>query len=92
MRILLPVLSILFSLSIFGLVGYEFQSLPMTTDINNVSYTILTPERITMDGQWGHVLCMAMALAIAALQVAQLLSQKARATSAPSTSPPHLTP
>jgi hypothetical protein len=80
MRIFLSVLSILFSLSIFGLVGYDFLSLPGTYDSGNMSYTIFSSQRITIDGQWGYILCMAMALAIAALQVVQFLPQRARAT------------
>ncbi len=82
MRIaLLPFLSILFSLSIFGLVGYDFWSMPGTYDLPDRSYTVFSTERITIDGQWGHILCMVMAVTIAALQVAQFLLSRAQTIS-----------
>lgn len=75
-----PFLTILLSLAILGLVGYDFWLLPMTTDLGDVSYAIHSPERITIDGQWGHVLCMMMAMGIVALQVVQLLRKGVRTT------------
>lgn len=78
MRLVLPpVFSILLSLSILGLIGYDFWSMPGTYDTIDTSYAIFSVERITIDGQWGHVLCMAMAVAIIAIQIAQFLLPKA---------------
>lgn len=72
-----PVLSFLLSLSIFGLVGYDFLSMPGTYDTMDTSYTVFSVERITIDRQWGRILCMTMAVAIMATQIAQLLIPKA---------------
>ena len=78
MRVVLPpVLTILLALSIFGIVAYDFWSMPGTYDTVDTSYTIFSTERITIDGQWGHVLCMTMAVAITAVQIAQFLHPSA---------------
>lgn len=79
--VLPPFLSVLLSLLIFGLVGYDLSLMPRTTDTVDGSYAIYSVRRITIDGQWGHVLCLLMTLGIVALQVAQFYLQRVRAIS-----------
>ncbi|RYD40210.1 MAG: hypothetical protein EOP85_14635 [Verrucomicrobiaceae bacterium] len=76
---LVPILTIMLAGLVFGFVGHDLSLMPRTTDLGNVSYTIFSPQRVTIDGQWGHVISLMAAGSIISLQVTQLILQRKRA-------------
>ena len=58
---------------VIALVGYDFFTTAGHFDVGDTSYTIHSPQRITIDGQWGHVICMGGAMIAIVCQVIQLI-------------------
>jgi hypothetical protein len=54
------------------LVGHNFLTTAGHFDVGDTSYTIHSPERITIDGQWGRVICIGGAMTAIVCQLIQL--------------------
>jgi len=66
------ILTIICCTLIVALVACDFFRTAGHFDVGDTSYAIHSPERITIDGQWGQVICIGGAITAIVCQMIQL--------------------